>query len=192
MTAFATAGDLATYLQRDLDEFDSATAELLLDLASAAIRSYTGQTISAETDDVVTLDPPYGYRLFLPQLPVTDVASVTVAGTLYDPAAEYAWYGDTGMVRLVRGWWGTTAKSVVIVYSHGYAPGSPELGVAQGVCLALAKRTLETAGGGGVKSESIGNYSVTYEAVQSSLHASDDEAESWRSSLRALRPLVLA
>ena len=81
MAAFATAGDLATYIQRDLSAEDTATAELVLDLVSAAIRDHTGQTISLVENEVITLDPPRGSRLFLPELPVIDVTSVALAGT---------------------------------------------------------------------------------------------------------------
>lgn len=139
-TALATVADLATYMQRDFSAPDTATASLLLDIASAAIRNYTGQTISAVTDDEITLDPPYGRRLFLPELPVTAVSSITVGGTLWTEGTDYYWYGDTGMVRLVNRWWGTTPSSVDVVYSHGYTTDPDEV---RGVCLSIAARMLE-------------------------------------------------
>lgn len=193
MAALATPEDLATFLQRDLSAADTASAVLLLDLASAAVRAYTGQTISAVPGDSVTLDVPYGYqsRLFLPELPVTAVTSVTVAGTLYTPVTDYHVDLATGSIRfLTRTWWSyyppTTA---VVVYSHGYAAGTSGLAVAQGATLALATGALQSAGAD-VKSESIGNYSVTYDLVSSVLWS--EESAGLRASLDSLRPLVLA
>lgn len=166
MVAFATPSDLATYLQRDLSAAETATAELLLDMATAAIQDYTGQTISAVVGDTITLDPPTGWRLFLPQLPVTAVTSITVAGTLLSTVTpDYYWYDDTGIVQFSGRWWSSTPQSVVVVYSHGYAT-IPD--AVRGVCLEMAAAMLDGAGTGdasGISSESIGNYSVSYDTA---------------------------
>jgi len=136
--AFATVADLATFLQRDLSAVDTATASLLLDLASAAIRDYTGQTLSLVSNDVVTLDPPQGSRLFLPELPVASVASVVLNGTTLTVATTantsgYYVYPNEGYIQYGYGYgygyrsgswggaWGWAPRSVVVTYSHGYA-----------------------------------------------------------------------
>lgn len=168
MAAFATAEDLATFMQQNFTAEETATAVLLLDLVSAAIRSYTGQTISAVDGESVTLEAPCGYhsRLFLPQLPVTAVTSVTVAGTLYTALTDYYVRLDIGTIEFLTHtwWWSSPPSSVVVVYSHGYATGTPELDVVKAVCLEAAAATFGSAGGSSsdVKSESVGNYSVTY------------------------------
>lgn len=193
-TRFATASDLASYLQRDFSAAETATAEMLLDLASAAIRDYTGQYISAVDDDIVTLDPPCGSSLFLPELPVTAVTSVVVAGTtltLGSPSniSGYYWYGDTGIIRFVGRYagygylWGWAPQSVVVTYSHGY-DATPD-----GVRLVTIEAAAAMMGGGpdaGLKSETIGNYSYT------SAGAGQAVADLAAGRLDRFRPLVLA
>ncbi len=189
MAAFASVSDFATYIQRDLTAEETATAELLLDLSSAAIRSYTGQTLSIVEDDEVTFDAPCGYRIFLPELPVIAVTSVTWDAAELTLLTDYHLYADTGTIRFAGRRWSYTPQAVVVTYDHGYATDSPQYGLAQGVCLALAKGTL-TSAGVDVKSESIGNYSVTYDAAQSTLWS--EESSGLRSSLDSLRLLVVA
>lgn len=163
MAAFVTAEDLATFLQRDLSAADTATATMLIELASAAIQDYTGQTISAVANDVITIDPPIGSYLFLPQLPVTAVASVIVGGTALALGSStvdgYYWYGDTGVIRYggYRGYaWGWAPKSVVVTYSHGYAT-IPD--AVRAVTLEASAAMMGSGPAGGLQSESIGNYS---------------------------------
>lgn len=200
MTALASPGDLATYLQRDLSAAETATATLVLDIASDTIRAYTGQTISLVTGDTVTLDAPCGWRLFLPQLPVTGVTSVTIAGTLLSAVTpDYYWYGDTGIVQLA-GRWSTLPKSVVVVYSHGYAT-IPD--AVKGVCLGVAGRMLENPLGltrqdvdenGQAAADSEGNAVITYRnplAVGTTLPPPELTAEE-KLILDHYRPLVVA
>lgn len=163
MAALATVADLQTFMQRTFTVAETAEATLVIDLASASIQDYTGQTISAVANDVVTLDPPYGSYLFLPELPVTAVASVTVGGTalaLGSPTVDgYYWYGDTGTIRYggYRGYaWGWAPKSVVVTYSHGYAT-IPD--AVRAVTLEAAAQMMGSGPAGGLQSESIGNYS---------------------------------
>lgn len=188
--AFATPAELGVYLQRTLTVDETAAAELLLDIASAEIRAYTGQTISAVQDDSVTVDLPSGSFLTNLEWPVTAVSSVTVGTTPFVANTDYYWHRDTGLIELIHpGRWRFTRDLVALVYSHGWAAGSPQLGVAQGVCLGLARNTL-VAAGIDVKSESIGNYSATYDALHSVLWS--EESAGLRSSLNSLCPLVLA
>jgi len=169
VVAFATPGDLATFVGRDFTAQDTATATLLLDIATAAVRDWTGQTLSAVTGDVVTLDPPTSGRLFLPELPVTAVASVVYAGTALTLGSTsntygYYWYGDTGIIR-VAGIFNTAAyapQSVVVTYSHGYATIPDAI---KGVCLELAAELLTVAAQPGLRSEAIGNYKVEFDSA---------------------------
>src|SRR5688500_8629908 len=113
MARFATAADLAKYLQTTFDATQTTNAELLLDLVSAEIQAYTGQTISAVTNEAITLDGTTGEYLFLPQLPVNGVDSITVAGTTIT-STDYHVYGDLGFVRRANGGsWGYLPRTVV-------------------------------------------------------------------------------
>ena len=169
IVAFASAADLATYMQRDLSAADTASANLALDLATAAIQSYTGQTISTVAGDTITLDPPCGSRLFLPELPVTAVTSITIAGTLLSTVTpDYYWYADTGSVLFASSRW-AVPQSVVVVYSHGYAVIPEPI---RAVCIELAAAMLNGAPTGdaaGISDESIGNYSVSYDTATRTL-----------------------
>lgn len=149
MAAFASATDLASFLQRDLD---TATAELLLEMASDAIREDVGQQIDEVTDDEVILDPPdHGQALILPELPVTGVTAITVAGIALVDAVDYSW-GPSGIIRrfgtsltlndvTVDGWtWGQAAQSIAVTYSHGYPAGARQLKTCRAVCLQAAAR----------------------------------------------------
>jgi len=195
--AFATVADLATFLQRDLSAADTATAALVLDLASGAIRDYTGQTISLVSNDVVTLDPPQGSRLFLPELPVASVASVVLNGTTLTVATAntsgYYVYGDTGIIQYGYGYgyrngswggaWGWAPRSVVVTYSHGYAtiPAAVRM-----VTLEVAAAMMGSGPDAGLESETIGNYSYTRAAAGQAV------ADIAGGRLDSYRPLVIA
>src|SRR5687767_3629238 len=137
MARFATAADLAKYLQTTFDATQITNAELLLDLVSAEIQAYTGQTIAEVEDDEVTIDGTSGEYLFLPQLPVNAVSSITVAGTTIT-SSDYHVYADLGYVRRANGGsWGYLPRTVVVTYDHGYATIPDAI---RGVCLAAAAR----------------------------------------------------
>jgi len=165
--------ELEILLGRTFTATEAASADLVLAMATEEVRSITGQTISYVAGDILTLDPPLGARLFLPQLPVTAVASVVVAGTtltLGSPSITggYYWYRDTGII--TYGSWGYTPQSVVVTYSHGYATIP---GVIRDVTLELAAMKLgyyKSGDGAWVKSEMIGNYSVTNQDAPMTAH----------------------
>lgn len=148
MAAFATAEELASLLQRDLD---TATAELVLDLASAAIRADVDQQIDQVEDDTVTIDPPAARALLLPELPVTAVTAVKIGAVELVADTDYSWT-PAGIIRrtgtavtvndlTVDGWrWGTAPKSIEVTYSHGYPAGHRHLDTCRSVCLQAAAR----------------------------------------------------
>jgi hypothetical protein len=155
MAAFATAEDLATYMQRDFIAAETATATQALDVASEIIRGYTGQQIDEVPDESVTLRAEIGNNgvLFLSQLPVTAVASVTEDGTLLTVTTDYEWSRAGILWRVGAVNW---IHPVVVVYDHGYATVPHDI---KGVALSLATRLFS---GTTVKSESVGMYQVTY------------------------------
>jgi hypothetical protein len=58
---FATAQELCEWTGMPVPD-DLARTQALLDSASAAIRRFTGQTLSEVTSDIVTLEPVTGSR----------------------------------------------------------------------------------------------------------------------------------
>jgi hypothetical protein len=175
MPAFATAEDLATWLQRDLDAADTATANQALDLASATMQSLTGQHLFVKSNDVATLDGSGTYLLFLPETPVTAVTSITLNGTAV-PTADYAWYRHGAIVGVAG--WGNKAKSVVVTYSHGYATGTPEYETLRGINLRAAAKAFENPGG--AESETIVSYTYRFAAVEAAVREEMDTLTAFR------------
>src|SRR6266566_6200877 len=134
MSNFGTAADLAAMLQRDID---TSTANLLLDLASTAVREEVRQDIdiatTTETYDspnVVSWLPvatsmlavtiaqqvPVNGLLFLRELPVISVTSITEDGVTLD-SASYQWNRFGRVKRLTGIWSSLNINNVVVVYS---------------------------------------------------------------------------
>jgi len=155
-----TLGELASYLQRDLD---TASATLAQATAEGLVRAWTRQNIETATYTStrvpVTIEHER-YTVQLPQRPVTAVTSVTVNGTAYVSGTDYTWDGvhATLWLRYLAGsstsfideWW------AVVTYTAGYATVP---GAVKGVALSVAGRAYDNPRG--VRSESIDDYSVT-------------------------------
>src|SRR5699024_9585883 len=108
------------------DGLTDTEAELLLELASSAVRAAAGQMLTATSDDEVTLMGTTGSWLVLPEQPVTGISSVEVDG---EPVDDYTRFGS----RLWRdaGWADHPSRPmpVTVVYDHGYVEGDEELGL---------------------------------------------------------------
>lgn len=159
MTALASAADFSAYLGDDVSESPRAAA--LLDIASDLVRAYTRQTISAVVGDVALLRADGSVWLHLPERPVTHITELSVGGVTAPPA-EYAWTADGTVVW--RAW--AVGTVVRVTYDHGYVtiPGDIRSAV-----LALASRLWQNPHG--IRSESEGNYSVSYGGDFSALSA---------------------
>lgn len=160
----ATPQDLASLLQLDyasLSAAQQATMLMLVELATAKVqRAAGGQRIVDLTDTaVIDVDPcgewdPY---LPLPQFPVRSVSAVLVEGVAvidYRLSSQMLWRS--------AGWqalWSQPTQ-VKVTYAHGYPTGSQWLQLARDSTLALAK--LGWGNPGGVTSEAIDDYRVTY------------------------------
>jgi hypothetical protein len=140
----ATAADLAFYGYEDVPDE-------ILDRASARVRRYTGQQITAGTSTVELARAPYR----LPQRPVTSVESVTRP----DDDEELEFTLKSAGVLKVSGRCGP----IVVDYSHGFAVLSDEL--IELVC-AIASRLAKTpdALSLGHRTEQAGGESITYGA----------------------------
>lgn len=178
--AFATEADLEALTGRS---FETAQATLLLDLATAVIRSYTAQTLDQVEDDDVVLPGRWGSVLVLPERPVTAVAAISVDGTVL-AAADWSWDGADKVYRgsridsvsindgaLSDGHWGGPHVQVEVTYTHGFPTIPDDI---KAVCLAMADRA--AASPGGVTQESVGSYSVTYARTNGVHLAADEQA----------------
>ena len=160
MAAFATPEDLASYLQ--VGSVDRYSAELLLDLASGAVRDEVHQQIdqasSVEIYDGLPGDHPWAHVIFLRQVPVTAVASVVSDGTTVDPGS-YEWSSDGAIVH-ATGVWSSALGGIQVTYTHGWSPGDPALATARSVTLQIAARAYTNPGQ--VDSLTVGGISRTY------------------------------
>jgi len=153
MAAFATAAELASFLQ--VASVDTASANQALNIASQAIRDYCGWSISQETVTSKTLDGTGERSIWLPTLLLTAVASVVEDGTTLTVTTDYDW---TSYGRLVRnGCWPRTARSVVVTYTHGYATVPDSV---KGVCLAAAGRRYQNPSS--LRSYTVGSVSEAF------------------------------
>jgi hypothetical protein len=104
-----STADLANYLQQNLDDYGTE-ALYATELASAAVRAYCRRSLTYLVDDERVLR--WRPELVLPDPPIVQITSVTVADTAVD------W------VRLANGTIavnGTSEDDVTITYTHGFA-----------------------------------------------------------------------
>jgi hypothetical protein len=140
---FAAATELCEWTGMPVPD-DLARIQALLDSASAAIRRFTGQTLSEVTSDIVTLEPVNGDTLILPQRPVTAITALTVLGIAY---TNYR-FKSNGLIH--NGATPTTSEGAfwsngaTVTYSHGYAETSDEFKDIKAICLEMADRALRS------------------------------------------------
>jgi hypothetical protein len=111
MTAFATPAQLASFIQSDID---TATADLLLDLASALIRDAAGGS-----------DPPAAIAQTI-CLNVSARAYANAVGTTQETVGDYAAQYPLGISALQTGVYLTSPERAIITRSvaQGEAIGS--------------------------------------------------------------------
>lgn len=154
MAAFATPSELAGFLQQDLDTYSANQA---LDIATSKIRDFVGWSITQELGVTVTLDGCSGESiLWLPSLLVTAVSSVVENGIALT-SSQYDWTTYGALIRRGGTSWYWKPRSIVAVFDHGYTT-TPD--TVKGVCLAAAGR--QYGNPAGIKSETVGAVSVTY------------------------------
>ena len=156
MASFATSDQLAARLKKTFTDADTDQAELLLAGATAKIRSDVGQWISEVVDDVWTTDAPVSRVLWLPQRPVTSVASVTVDG---DAATDWRLRGSR-LIRSIPWADGCVESEVVVTYTHGHPLESEEMALARDACMALAGWARGNSTG--LKQRSIDDYTEIF------------------------------
>jgi len=159
------------------------------------------------------IDQPAGGRedsqLLLPELPVRSVTSVNedtgayggqgsgdfAAASLLTAGSDY-WIDQTedgistsAILRRIGGAWPSSARSVKVVYVAGYTQAELATGIAAPIKMAVWESIRfqfanRGAGAGAVKSEKLGDYSVTYAA------ADGKESSIPRAARKRLRPFL--
>lgn len=142
MVAFATPAELSSFTKGRISPTDERS-QLLLDGATEAIRRYARWHIAPAEDVTATLDGG-GEVLYLPSLQVNSVASVSVRGTVLDPAG-YEWSRQTGNLRRVDHLdfpevWG----GIVVVFNSGYQDVPADL---KGVVLQVTSMAMSSPTG---------------------------------------------
>lgn len=168
-----TPEQLASALQQDLD---ASTANLWVNAATAVVQEAAGnQRILQVVGDTAELTGTTESWLWLPQIPVTAVTSVTLDGDTVTAGTTTGTYRKRG-ARLWRdvGWSDDiyAPSTVVVVYTHGYATGHQSLELARSAVLGLAKQAYINVSG--ANREAIDDYQVAYEAVTACLETSDN------------------
>jgi hypothetical protein len=136
---FASAGELSQFIG-NTEPTDLARMQFLLDLSSAAIRRYCGQTLSPVVADVVILPALERATLVLPERPVTAITSVVVASVTIS-SSDY-WFTRAGLlhrgtIALEGAFW---SQGATVTYDHGYAESTDEYKAIKAVCLEAASR----------------------------------------------------
>ncbi|WP_435969310.1 hypothetical protein [Streptomyces sp. Qhu_M48] len=147
--AYATADELRRLLRiESFTEDETATAELLIELAQGVIEGETGQALEQSTDTVILdgptdEDPRYhpatgSRKLILPRWPVTAVASVSLTDEaeplVFGPVEDYTW-SAAGILHRRGGDWPSQDRAVEVTYTAGYSTIPPGL---KRMCLRLA------------------------------------------------------
>lgn len=144
---------------------DRGRVEALLAAASDAVRSETGQTISAATSTNVTLFN-YEGTFYFPQRPVRSVTSVTIDGEVVDPES-YRWEaGGNGFhARLIAldadgNDTDFEAPKAVATYAHGWTAIPGDIAVAVAL---MVKGVVDSGGGARVTQHAIEGFSESFE-----------------------------
>jgi hypothetical protein len=155
----ATASDLATLLQQDVD---TSSATMALELATGAIQTECGWRILQETVTGLTVLPIAAFGPI--QLPTAHLTSLAIieGGVVLVDGRDYSWTEAGTATRM--GWGGALVfplsvavpwrlYPIVVTYTHGYATVDvPQL--IRGVCLNVAARMFDNPTG--LRSETAG------------------------------------
>lgn len=169
MADFCTLSDVEELLQIEISDADQiASCERAITEATAAIKNYCHQTIAEVEDDEYVFDVVAPrWRLVLPEIPVTSVASVVEDGeTLTEGDDEDYVVGNDGILWRRGARWPAGPQIVTVTYTHGYTTLPNDV---VGVCTRAASRVFqaglraaEVEGVPGVASKSLGDFSVSF------------------------------
>lgn len=122
----ANPEDLAARLGVTFTTDQAARATALIADASAYVRNYTRQTITAVTGDVAVLESTTEQWLWLPQRPVAAVTSVSIGSAVVSPVywvqqgdGLYRFYGWQGRFYGSTSTW-NQPDTIAVTYDHGF------------------------------------------------------------------------
>lgn len=174
LAPFISREDLSDLLGEDLSSSDSAL--IAIDSACDVVRTEAEQTFNEVSSDEVILDGSGTDALLLPELPVTDVDSVTLGDEVLAVDDDYVLNGQGILLRVWPAVWTKGRQNVTVQYDHGYGDSVFPRDV-RVVALRVAVRIFKqpaTAAAAGVASESLGSYSISYTNSSSSSSSSED------------------
>jgi hypothetical protein len=192
MADLATTADVEARLGRPLTDEEAARVPALLADASALVREFSGQTLSAVAGDTIILRP-VGSLLRLPQRPVTAVTSVSAVGpdgSTVGALSGWVWDGrdkiDLSCVSPAGSWplsWsGPLPDTYQVIYDHGYNP-VPHI-VMSTVCAMVLRTLLSPSMTPGMVAERIGSYNYQLQqgsgATGATVVMTDDDEKSLR------------
>lgn len=192
---FCLIADIEEFLQITIPSEKAAAAQRAIDEATAAIKNYCRQKLELVEDDEVTLDSLGAYTLNLPEMPVVEVSEVIEDEETLTEGDDYVLL-PSGILRRLNQRWTRGYQIIVVTYTHGYrlptgtsAIGDPLPDDIVGVCARAAGRAYqaglraeEQGGIPGVRSTSLGDYSVGF---------ADDSGYSGESALGASSAPIL-
>lgn len=161
----ATRDELALLLELETSEVPQARAELLLKLASAEVRAYTGNLFDFVENDEVLVNGSGSRVLLLPEAPVRAVTEVleaagrTTETVLAGPLAAspvWEWDEDGVLERIDGGVFARRRRFYSVTYDHGFDVVPDEV---KGIVLQVAARAFLNPEG--LKQETLGRYSYT-------------------------------
>ncbi len=184
----ATLDDVAALVGSAVPAEAEPTVTRLIELASARVAEYCRQTFEAKADETIEMLAAWERSIELPERPVVDIHSITAVGingvpygfdvpVLIDPLF-YRWRSNGEVEHAAHSWSGYDLE---IVYSHGYVlPGGsapehdppltfPNLPMEiEAVCAEVVASVFlrqQQTSQGGVRSEMLGSYQVSYADV---------------------------
>jgi hypothetical protein len=183
MAALATTAEVEGRLERSFTAAERGRLALLLDDASAAVRAYTGQTISVATSTNKRLRVRKGV-VRLPQRPVNAVTTVKNTSGVVFATSSYTW----DQLDRIEFWtylpvangpdlsevWRRNAY-VDVTYTHGYATIPPDIVAV--VCQIAARAFGQQADRSGLSEASVGDasYSIGPAAASGGVGMLNDE-----------------
>lgn len=135
--SFATAEELREFIGGA--QIATARAQTLVDYASAIVRRWTDQTLSAVTADVETFNATSNDILILSERPVTAITEILIEG---QPFTEFT-FSSVGAIRKTNGlaW----DKGAQVTYDHGHAATSDAIQAIRSITLQVAARAFTMA-----------------------------------------------
>lgn len=162
-----TPVELASFLQMDLD---TATATLVIELATGKVQAAAGQLLVAGTATaVIDVDIcDWGPWLGLPQSPVRAVASVLIDGVVTTD-----FYLRSQRLWRLNGW-NTNSSAptqVTIEFDYGHLAGAQALEPARGDVLVLC--AMAYGNPSGASAEQIDDYRISYAEADARMQVPD-------------------